>query len=175
MRVILLIPTVLLVFLTGCSSRSNQQDLVDFINETKRRPSGQIEPMPTFAAYQAYEYSASRLRNPFERPFPEQQDIVLSSDSNIKPDFDRPRELLEEFNFASMSMVGTFEKGGTFWALIDDGAGQVHPIKEGNYLGKNHGKVVKTTRSHINVIEIVTDGLDGWIERPRTLKLNEKE
>lgn len=174
MRAILLIPTVL-IFMAGCSSGGNQQDLVDFINETKRRPSGQIEPMPSFAAYKAYEYSASRLRNPFERPFPEQQDILLSSDSNIKPDFDRPRELLEEFNFASMSMVGTFEKSGTFWALIDDGAGQVHPVKEGNYLGKNHGKVVDAARSHINVVEIVTDGLDGWIERPRTLKLNEKE
>lgn len=175
MRVILLIPTVLLISLAGCSAKNNQQDLTDFINETKRRPSGQIEPMPSFAAYKAYEYSASRLRNPFERPVPEQQRILVDPDSNVKPNFDRPRELLEESNFASMSMVGTFEKGGVFWALIDDGAGQVHPIKEGNYLGKNHGKVVSATRSHISVVEIVTDGLDGWIERPRTLKLNEKE
>lgn len=164
-----------LALLTGCSSSGDQQDLVDFINETKRRPSGQIEPMPTFAAYQPYEYSASRLRNPFERPRPEQQNILVGGNSNVKPDFDRPRELLEEFSFASLSMVGTFEKGGTFWALIDDGAGQVHPIKEGNYLGKNHGRVVSATRTHINVIEIVTDGLDGWIERPRTLQLKEKD
>jgi type IV pilus assembly protein PilP len=174
MRASLLFPTVL-GLLVGCSSDGNQQDLVDFVNETKRRPTGQIEPMPTFAAYQAYEYSASRLRNPFERPMAEQQNVIFNGSSNVKPDFDRPKELLEEFSFASLTMVGTFEKGGTLWALIDDGAGQVHPIREGNYLGKNHGKVVSATRSHINVVEIVTDGLDGWIERPRTLQMKEKE
>lgn len=174
MRVLLLVPTVL-GLLIACSSNSNQQDLVDFINETKRRPTGQIEPMPTFAAYQAYEYSASRLRNPFERPLPQQQNVLISGNSNVKPDLNRPKELLEEFSFASLTMVGTFEKAGTLWALIDDGAGQVHPIKEGNYLGKNHGKVVSATRSYINVVEIVTDGLDGWIERPRTLQIKEKD
>jgi type IV pilus assembly protein PilP len=175
MKVILLIPTALLTLLTGCSGKHSQQDLVDFINETKRRPTGQIEPMPSFAAYKAYEYSASRLRNPFEQPIPGHEDVLVKADSNVKPDFNRPKELLEEFSFASLSMVGTFEKNGTLWALIDDGAGQVHPIKEGNYLGKNHGKVVSATRSQISVIEIVTDGLDGWIERPRTLTLKEKE
>lgn len=175
MRASLLIPTVLMASLAGCSSSDSKQDLVDFINETKRRPAGQIEPMPTFSAYQAYEYSASRLRNPFERPVDEQQNVLVGSNSNVKPDFGRPRELLEEFSFASLSMVGTFEKDGTLWALIDDGAGQVHPVKEGNYLGKNHGRIVQASRSHISVIEIVTDGLDGWVERPRTLKLEEKE
>lgn len=175
MRSILLIPTALVVFLVGCSSTNNQQDLLDFINETKRRPAGQIEPMPTFPAYQAYVYSAGRLRNPFERPMDQQQNVLVGSNSNVKPDFDRPKELLEEFSFASLNMVGTFEKDGTLWALVDDGAGQVHPVREGNYLGKNHGRIVEATRSHINVVEIVTDGLDGWVERPRTLTLKEKE
>lgn len=174
MRASLLIPTVL-ACLAGCSSGGSKQDLLDFINETKRRPAGQIEPMPTFPAYQAYEYGASRLRNPFERPVDEQQNVLVASNSDVKPDFNRPRELLEESSFASLSMVGTFEKNGTLWALIDDGEGQVHPVREGNYLGKNHGRIVQASRSHINVVEIVTDGLDGWVERPRTLKLKEKE
>lgn len=175
MKVIHLIPVALVMGLAGCSSNSSQQDLVDFINETKRRPSGEIEPMPSFPAYQAYEYSASRLRNPFERPLPDQQNILVSARSDVKPDFDRPREILEDVNFASLSMVGTFEMDGTLWALIDDGAGQVHRVREGNYLGKNHGRIVDATHSHIKVVEIVTDGLDGWIERPRTLQLEEKE
>lgn len=173
MRASLILGAAVMCLLAGCSS-SNQQDLIDFINETKRRPGGQLEPLPTFAAYQAYEYSASRLRNPFERPLPEQQRILLSGET-VTPDFDRPRELLEEIPIGSLTMVGTFEKSGQLWALIDDGRGQVHPVREGNYMGQNHGKVVEATRTHINVIEIVTDGLDGWIERPRTMKMKEKE
>jgi type IV pilus assembly protein PilP len=43
--------------LAGCG-QSSQQDLIDFMEETKRRPKGQIEPLPTFSPYQPFTYSA---------------------------------------------------------------------------------------------------------------------
>ncbi|GAB1255920.1 type 4a pilus biogenesis lipoprotein PilP [Aurantivibrio plasticivorans] len=160
--------------LVGCMGGDNQ-DLTDFINETKRRPKGQIEPMPTFTPYQAFTYSAARLRNPFEQIVEEQKNIIVGSSDNVKPDFNRPKELLENYNFASLSMVGTIEKDKTLWALVDDGEGQIHMVKNGNYLGKNHGRIVASSNTKIDIIEIVTDGLDGWVERPRSLQLKEKE
>jgi len=175
MKRILLLTLPVTLALFGCSSGQNDQDLLDFINETKRRPKGQIEPMPSFTPYQAFNYSASRLRNPFEALVEEQQNLLVGARSNVKPDFNRPKETLENYNFASLQMVGTFEKSGTLWALVDDGEGQVHYVKEGNYVGKNHGKIVRTNLAQIDIIEIVTDGLDGWVERPRSLKLREKE
>lgn len=161
--------------LAGCLGGDDQQDLTDFINETKRRPKGEIDPLPVFAPYEAFSYSASRLRNPFDSALVQEKNQLTASSSDIKPDFNRPKELLENYNMASLKMVGTFEKGSEFWVLIDDGAGQVHPIQEGNYLGKNFGRIVRATNTQIDIIEIVTDGLDGWVERPRTLKLKEKE
>ncbi|GAB1261706.1 pilus assembly protein PilP [Aurantivibrio plasticivorans] len=160
--------------LMACMGGDNQ-DLTDFINETKRRPKGQIEPLPTFTPYQAFTYSAARLRNPFEQIVEEQKNILVGGNSNVKPDFNRPKELLESFNFASLSMVGTIEKDNTLWALVDDGEGQIHMVKNGNYLGKNHGRIVASSNTKIDIIEIVTDGLDGWVERPRSLQLKEKE
>lgn len=161
--------------LIGCSGSSQHSDLREFIDETKKRPQGQIDPLPAFSPYEAFTYSASRLRNPFEQEVAEQKNTIVGKRSDVKPNLNRSKELLENYNFASLSMVGTFEKSGTFWVLIDDGEGQVHYIKKGNYLGKNHGRVVATSNTQVDVLEIVTDGLDGWVERPRSLKLQEKE
>ncbi len=161
--------------LAGCFGGQDHQDLRDFIEETKRRPQGEIPAIPEFRPNEPFTYDASRLRNPFEPPVNQPQTQLVGLRTDVKPDFNRPKELLENFNFASLSMVGTFEKSGTLWGLIDDSEGEIHYIKVGNYMGKNHGRVVATTKTQVDIIEIVTDGLDGWVERPRTLKLKEKE
>jgi type IV pilus assembly protein PilP len=44
----------------------------------------------------------------------------------------------------------------------------------GDYLGRNHGKVVGIDESKVDVIEIVPDGEGGWLERPRSLALRER-
>ena len=55
-----------------------------------------------------------------------------------------------------------------------DGEGGVHRVRVGNYLGKNHGKIVSATETSVEVIEIVPSGVGGWLERPRTIKLTEQ-
>ena len=78
---------------------------------------------------------------------------------------------MEQFTFDSLVMVGTLSRSGTDWSLIRDPEGGVHRVKVGNYLGRNHGKIVEMTGNYVAVIEIVSDGNDGWVERPRTIKL----
>lgn len=177
MKNISLVPLFFIVssLLVGCVGSSEHADLQEFIDETKKRPQGQVDPLPAFSPYEAFTYGAARLRNPFDQAVVEQKNAIVGARSDVKPNLNRTKELLENHNFASLSMVGTFEKSGTFWVLVDDGEGQVHYLKQGNYLGKNHGKVVAVNNTQIDVIEIVTDGLDGWVERPRSLKLKEKE
>lgn len=161
------------VIISGCSSSSDRKDLTDFMAETKRRPKGQIEPLPPFKPYQAFVYSAMTLRSPFERPAP--IDTGTKGGKTVEPDMNREHEYLESFNIASLKMVGTLTKGGRLWSLIDDGQGKVTPVSVGNYMGKNYGKIISTDTSQIEVMEIVADGSNGWIERPRVIKLEEKE
>jgi type IV pilus assembly protein PilP len=40
-------------------------------------------------------------------------------------------------------------------------------------MGQNDGKVVGISGTKISIIEIVPDGLGGYIERPASLALNE--
>lgn len=171
-KLFLLVPVV--VVLTACAG-GNNQDLREYIADVKKRPKGAIEPIPTFRPYEAFSYSAVTLRSPFEQPVPEVEKVYVEASENVKPDLSREKELLEGFNMASLAMVGSLELNGALWALVDDGEGGVHPVTKGNYLGKNHGRIVSASESGIEILEIVSNGRDGWVERPRTLKIKEKE
>ncbi|MEC8428693.1 MAG: pilus assembly protein PilP [Pseudomonadota bacterium] len=172
-RTVILLSGALL--LVGCGAGGKHQDLVDYIEETKRRPVGQIKPLPPFVPYKSFSYGAMTLRSPFDQPVYEQQELIVSTGKNVKPDFNREKEYLEEFNLAVLSMVGILERGGERWALIDDGEGGIHRVKEGNYMGRNHGRIVATSNRNIDIIEIVPDGKDGWVERPKAMQIVEKE
>ena len=174
MRILLVLEFFLVaIVLVGCSSSSDQKDLRDFMAETKRRPQGQIEPLPAFKPYQPFAYGAMTLRSPFERPVP--IDSSSKGGKAVEPDMNREREYLEGFNIANLKMVGTLSKAGRLWALIDDGQGGVKSVTIGNYMGKNFGKIISTEKSQIEVMEIIADGSSGWVERPRIIKLEAKE
>ena len=165
----------LILILTACSGTSKHQDLVDFMEETKRRPAGQIEPLPPFLPYQSFSYSAMTLRAPFDPPVDDLELLVLGRSTDVEPNLNREKEFLESFNIASLKMVGTLERNGTLWALINDGSGGIHRVTQGNYLGKNHGRIVAASPLQIDIIEIVPNGADGWVERPQVLQIAEKE
>ena len=96
----------------------------------------------------------------------------LAPVSSVKPDFNRVKQFLEQFSYDSLQMVGSLNLGGTLWALVQDSEGGVHRVKEGDYLGRNHGKIVSTLETQLSVIEIVPTGdEDSWMERPRTMKV----
>ncbi len=70
-------------------------------------------------------------------------------------------------------MVGTLSNQEGTFALVR-GAGGVHRVKVGDYLGRNDGKIVSISEGKIDVVEIVPDGEGGWLERPRSLTLKER-
>lgn len=160
--------------LAGCGS--DMGDLQSYVTEVKARPKGRIEPLPEFKPYESFQYSAAGLRGPFTAPV----EIKLikyqqeRAKSNIKPDFKRPKEYLEGFSIDAITMVGTLALvENELWALLDDAEGGVHRVKPGNYVGRNHGKVVGIDQGSVDIIEIVPDGHGGWLERPRAIKLRD--
>lgn len=162
------------VMVAGCETSRQHQDLVDFMEETKRRPQGQIEPLPSFKPYRPFAYSAMTLRSPFDKPVSEDSTSVKGG-RTVEPDMSREREYLEGFNIANLTMVGSLTKAARLQILINDGQGGVHLVSKGNYLGRNHGKIIVADNNQIEVLEIVSDGASGWVERPRIIKLEEKE
>ena len=171
-----IIISALVVFVAGCSFGGGDDDLKKFIREVKAKPAGVIEPLPTFSTYESFTYSASVMRSPFDPPV----DIAMRrpqgrTGEDVKPDENRKKEFLESFDLSAITMVGTLEKGGTLWALVRDGTGGIHWVTKGNYMGKNHGRIVATKENQVELLEIVSDGLGAWLERPRILALSEKD
>ncbi len=166
--------TALFVCLSGCGG-GEFSDLDRFMTEVKAKPQGVIEPMPTFQPYKPFSYAAAGLRAPFDEPVKVKDIALLEPVVSVKPDPSRQKEFLEGFSIENISMVGTLSKDGVLWVLLDDGQGGVHRVTMGNYVGRNNGKIVEVSESFVALKEIVPNGADNWVERPRTLKLKESK
>lgn len=157
--------------LPGCGGGQEFADVRKQLEDIRQRPRGAIQPPPEFESQPTHTYAGHKLRSPFQ-PQAGYDDVSNADTSAIAPDLTRPREYLEQFNIEALRMKGTMRKEGqSLTALVDDGAGGTHPVRTGNYLGKNFGRVVSVEESRISLLEIVPDGHDGWVERPRTIRL----
>ena len=174
-KVGLALSLIAIVSTSGCSFGGGHEDLRAFIAEVKSKPQGAIEPLPPLRTYDAYIYNVTAMRSPFDRPIDASSDPVGLGDPKVQPDWTREKEYLESYNLDSLTMVGTLQKEGRFWALIKDRDGGINRVSTGNYMGKDHGKIVAASATQLDLVEIVSDGLGGWLQRPRTLKLSEKE
>ncbi|MBU3055147.1 type 4a pilus biogenesis lipoprotein PilP [Pseudomonas indica] len=164
---------LLLAGLSGCDAGGDFSDLQAYMDEVRARPKGAIEPLPKFQPYEAFTYSAASLRSPFQPPVKIDLASQKKGSKDIKPDETRVKQFLEGFNIETFVMVGTLSNDAGMFALVQ-GAGGVHRVKVGDYLGRNHGRIVAINEGQIDVVEIVPDGEGGWLERPRSLTLKER-
>ena len=149
----------------GCSG--GQSDLQQWIAATKKKPGGHIQPLPEVKPYETFVYSAGKLRSPF------QPQGAGGAQASLRPSSRRNREFLEGFSLDTLKMVGTFKVGNNFYGLVESKDGLVHKVQPGNYLGQNDGKVTEITSGKISLVEIIPDGLGGYIERPASLALSD--
>ncbi len=152
-------------------------DLRQFVDQTKAKPPGRVEPIPPFVPYQNFEYASQNLRDPFKtvdfrRP-EELEETVAEGATGPRPDTDRTREPLEDFPLDTLRFKGTVTKEGTKWGLIFAPDNTIHRVLEGNYMGQNHGRVIALSDVEIEITEIVPDGLGNYIERSAALALIE--
>ena len=151
----------------GCSG--GQSDLQKWIAETKKKPGGRIQPLPEVKPYETFVYSAAKLRSPFQPQGPG----AGNGQASLRPSTRRNREFLEGFSLDTLRMVGTFKVGSNFYGLVQSKDGLVHKVQPGNYLGQNDGKVTSIAGGKISLVEIIPDGLGGYIERPASLALSD--
>ena len=161
-----------LMLLAGCDASTDISDLREFVAEVDAKPSGSIEPLPEFLPYEAFAYSAASMRSPFEPPVQVKPVRPDAPRSNVRPDPNRVRQYLEQFNICQLKMVGTLARGDVLYALVQDANGGVHRVRPGDYMGTDHGRVQAVTESQIDLVEIVSDGANGWLERARSVELS---
>lgn len=156
--------------LTGCSG--DMDDLDRYINEVKSRPGGRIDPLPEITPYEIFTYVADTegYRSPFR---PDTPQAASGPGGGVRPDQDRSREFLEQFPLDTLAMVGTLDIGNTTYGLVQTQDGLIHRVVPGNYVGQNDGRITAVTDSEIQVVEIVSDGIGGYLEREAAISLSD--
>ncbi len=172
MRASLVIKNALIVAVSACmlsACGGDMDDLDQYINTIKARPGGRIEPLPEIKPYEVYTYvaDAQGIRSPFVPDTPQ----ASSGSGGARPDLDRSREYLESFPLDSLGMVGTLYIGETMYGLLQTSDGLIHRVTPGNYLGQNDGRITEISESEVALVEIISDGIGGYIERDAAVGL----
>jgi type IV pilus assembly protein PilP len=158
------------VGLAACGG--NMDDLEQYIDQIKARPGGRIDPLPEITPYEVFAYIADKqgLRSPFVPDTPQGGGAAAGG---TRPDPDRSREYLESFSLDTLGMVGTMYIGETMYGLVQTSDGLIHRVVPGNYMGQNDGRITEISESEITLVEIISDGIGGYIERDAAVGLSD--
>jgi type IV pilus assembly protein PilP len=161
------------LLLSGCNQ--DMQDLQRYIEEVHARPAQPIPPIPPVKTYTPYVYEGLSGRDPFRSSTSEGTDAVVTTANRggPQPDQNRPREYLEQFELDTLTMVGTFARGDSYWGLVRDPDGVIHRVAVNDHIGKNHGRVTYIRETELGLSELITDGVGGWLVREASIALEE--
>jgi type IV pilus assembly protein PilP len=152
--------------LAGCGRST--ADLEAWVAEVKARPAPPLDALPPLKTFPAVEYTADTLRDPFAAPSGNRDA------AGPRPDPNRRKQALEAFPLDALRMVGTIGAGPGSMALVLAPDKVTYRVRINDYLGQSDGRVTSVGSERIDIVELVSDGAGGWLERQASLALDEK-
>jgi type IV pilus assembly protein PilP len=156
--------------LSGCTR--GMSDLREWVAQEKAKKGAPIQPLPVIKTFESFLYDDQGKRDPFSPSTVEMQQSTASS--GPRPDANRAKQPLEMFALDSLKMVGTVGTGSSLEVLIKDPGGVIHRVHSGEYMGQNYGHITNIGDDHIDLVELVSNGNGGWMERPASIALDAK-
>ena len=166
---------LLATLLAGCGD-SDVREVRDWMEQVKRDTRPAVKPLPEPKDFLPYAYGARQAVDPFNpnKLLGELARAAATSNNPNQPDMQRPRELLETYPLDTMQMVGTMEKGGTRYALLQVDR-SLYQVKTGQRIGQNFGVVTHVGEDVVGIREVVQDAAGEWTGRMSKLELQTKE
>jgi type IV pilus assembly protein PilP len=158
------------LILGGCTR--GMSDLRGWVAQEKAKKGAPIQPLPVIKTFETFKYDDQDRRDPFSPSTAELQ--TDSSNSGPRPDANRAKQPLEMFALDSLKMVGTVGVGAGMEVLIKDPGGVIHRVHANEYMGQNYGHITAISEDHIDLLELVSNGNGGWMERPASIALDAK-
>jgi len=170
-----IISLAMLSALAGCGD-GGVQEVRDWMKEVRAQTPVTAQKLSEPKKFVPFTYAGKEELDPYNAA---KLSVALakmqaSSGGGIKPDLDRRKEPLESYPLDSIKMVGTLEKPGLSYALLQVDK-TVFQAKVGNYVGQNFGMVTKITDTEVEIKEIVRDAAGEWTERNAKLELQENK
>ena len=169
---VLLVSATLLV---GCSE-GDEAEVNSWMADVKKNTRVSVAPLAEPKTFIPFAYGAAEQTNPFDpnKLLAELARAAASNSNPLRPNQDRRREFLESFPVDAMKMVGTMNKGGVSYGLIQIDR-NVYQVKAGQRLGQNFGQVSGVADAAISLKEVVQDAGGEWVERMSKLELQESK
>lgn len=162
-----------LIALAGCTR--GMSDLRDWVAKEKMKKGAPIDPLPVIRTFETFEYTDQGERDPFSPSLAETQPAATSPNATgPRPDENRVKQPLEMFALDSLKMVGTVGTGDNIEVLIKDPTGVIHRVHKNEYMGQNYGRITAVSDDHVDLVELISNGNGGWMERPASIALGEK-
>lgn len=160
--------------LTGCGN-SDEQEVRQWMKEVDSQARVAVPPLTPPKTFIPFAYASNDAVDPFN---PNKLLVELAKAANrgggVRPDMERRKELLESFPLDTVKMVGTLQKGGVIYALLQIDR-SVYQVRPGQHVGQNFGLITGVTEGAVNVKEIVQDATGDWVERMSKLELQESK
>jgi type IV pilus assembly protein PilP len=161
-----------LLGLSGCGD-GGVQELKQWMENVRQNTRVVIPKLAEPKKFTPFVYSGKDSIDPYNPAKLDAAFAKLQGNSNaLKPDLDRRREPLEAFPLDTVKMVGTLQKPGLTYALLQVDK-SVYQVKVGNYVGQNLGMITNITENNVDIKEIVQDASGEWVERKAKLELQE--
>lgn len=165
----------------GCKKKSTvvipYAELEQRLKEKRKMThSIKIKTIESVPVVDSFKFDPIGLRDPFKLIATGLEVAVAKqalAENGIQPDFNRDKEALESYSLDAVRMVGTMEIKHKLWGLIIVSDGTIHRVSQGQYLGKNHGRIMSISQDKIKIIEIVPDQPSGWRENTILVALSE--
>jgi type IV pilus assembly protein PilP len=173
----LLAPALMALFLLAGCSDSDVQEVRTWMKQVDAQTKVQVPPLAEPKTFIPFAYAHKDDTDPFN---PNKllaelaKQAAAGGASGLKPDTERRKELLETYPLDTIKMVGTIEKKGVIYAVLQvDRA--VHQVVVGQHLGQNYGRITSINETSVNLKEIVQDATGDWVERLSKLELQESK
>jgi type IV pilus assembly protein PilP len=161
--------------LAGCGD-SDVREVRDWMTQVQSETRPSVKPLTPPKDFIPYAYDGKNAVDPFSpnKLLAELARAAETSNNPKRPDMNRTRELLENYPLDTMQMVGSLQKGGVVYALLQIDR-SVHQVKSGMRLGQNFGLVTRVTENAVDIREVVQDAGGEWVERMSRLELQESK
>lgn len=159
---------LMVVSLSACSDRIGQAE--QEMAAIRNGPAKPIDPVPEPIIIKDFTYSAGSIRSPFLAPSLENMQSQQSQESAVRPDVNRVKEPLEEYDLAELVYRGRVTApDGKEYGLVQLPNGFVQEVQVGEYMGKSDGRILEITPTQINLEEIVPDSRMGFVHKKTSL------
>ena len=158
----------LLIAALAVSCAGEPDDLTAYLDEVKARPGAPLGALPQVSHPEEFRYDAGERPSPFA-PIAPGAEETRQAGAEPAPDLAREPDFLEHYSLDALRMVGSLRHESEFYGLMQTPDGLIHRLAAGDYLGRDHGRVVRISEEEVQLVELVADGNGGYLQRPAAI------